>query len=79
MSIPAEADDDKTHVDSCSTQFDLTRPNECLVKIDLGAILAEMRETNRAIREDQRALLNQLCKSIGNHPEKCDDTLPGTK
>jgi hypothetical protein len=38
-----------------------------------------MRETNRAIREDQRALLNQLCKSVGDHPERCDETIPAKK
>lgn len=77
MEIPANRD--RAKVEACATNIEINEPEQCLVKVDLGAILSEMRETNRAIREDQRALLNQLCRSVSSHPEKCDESIPGTK
>lgn len=71
---------------SCTARVEATEPDTCLVKIDLGAILSEMRETNRAIqetnrtiRDDQRAMINQLCRSLSSQPDRCDETMPAPK
>lgn len=77
MEIPASRD--RAKVEACAANIELNEPELCLVKVDLGAILSEMRETNRAIREDQRAMLNQICRSLSAQPDRCDETIPAKK
>lgn len=77
MGIPA--DRDRAIVENCTATVAANEFESCLVRVDIGAVLAEMQATTKAIREDQRSLLNGLCRAFSNQPDKCDDTLPPPK
>ncbi|CAH1690109.1 conserved exported hypothetical protein [Hyphomicrobiales bacterium] len=76
---------DEQHAVACGAKVDNLQAGTCLVPVNLqtlinsSAILAELKETSRAIREDQRAMLNELCRAVGGKPDRCDETLPMKK
>lgn len=72
-------------INECKAIVDEWHYASCITEIDIAtiasgeAIRAEIAETNRVLREDQRTLLNQLCRAVGGQPEKCDDALAPKK
>jgi hypothetical protein len=72
-------------INECKAFVDEWHYASCITEIDIAtiasgeAIRAEIAETNRVLREDQRTLLNQLCRAVGGQPDKCDGALAPTK
>jgi hypothetical protein len=72
-------------INECKAIVDEWHYDKCVDEIDVAAfangeaIRAEIAETNRVLREDQRTLLNQLCRAVGGQPDKCDGALAPTK
>ncbi|BCB22248.1 hypothetical protein [Bosea sp. ANAM02] len=76
---------DEVNATSCGEKIDNLQAGTCLVPVNLqtlinsSGILAELKETNRILREDQRALLTQFCRSYAPKPESCEAMFAGAK
>lgn len=73
------------YINECKAIVDEWHFDKCIEEVDIAtiangeAIRAEIAETNRVLREDQRALLNQLCRAVGGQQAACDDALSPKK
>lgn len=76
-------------LEKCSAWFEVERYGSCLRTLDhptqstvgaiqqgLAQVQQEMSNLNKTLRSDQRAMLNQICKSFSPRPETCDASVP---
>lgn len=76
---------DEEHANGCAAKVDNLQAGTCLIPVNLQAVInslgviTELKETARILRDDQRALLNEVCRAVGGQPDKCDESLPPKK
>ncbi|BCB22211.1 hypothetical protein [Bosea sp. ANAM02] len=69
-------------MERCSAWFEVEQYGACLRTIDrptqstAASIQQELSQLNKTLRSDQRAMLNQICKSLSQRPETCDASIP---
>lgn len=76
-------------LEKCSAWFEVEQYGACLrtqdhptqssaaaVQQGLLQVQQEISQLTKTLRSDQRAMLNQICKSLSQRPETCDVSIP---
>ena len=76
-------------LEKCSAWFEVEQYGACLrtqdhptqssaaaIQQGLSQVQQEISQLNKTLRSDQRAMLNQICKSLSQRPETCDASMP---